>query len=277
MADLTADFLDDILAESMGGKRRYNIIQNDDGTISFEDATVYSQEGSNFGSAIVNAIIQAIINLENAQIETVDPMVTTESGFAADAKLTGDAIQQCFQYASDGKTAIAEAITGMGISGVSSDMTFSELAGKLADYKALKTQTSYTIFTYGSSVPYPDLTGAFDGTWSLGSATTQAGVRTATGVTEKAIDLTNVKTLIATCSFRTTGDRTVYATFGVQQTAGTFTKSSKKSATSTGDSNTTNTISIDVSSLSGSYYLGCSLQDHTYCMSRISKIVMVMK
>ena len=35
MAELRTDFKDDILAEAMGGRRRYQMIQNEDGTVSF--------------------------------------------------------------------------------------------------------------------------------------------------------------------------------------------------------------------------------------------------
>lgn len=115
MAALPVNFKDDILAESMGGKRRYNIIQNDDGTISLEDVTTYTQEGSNFGAAVVNAIAQAIIDLQNQQVETVDPMLATEEGFAADAKLTGDAMQLLNENFSTGTNAIGDAIVALGV------------------------------------------------------------------------------------------------------------------------------------------------------------------
>ena len=57
---LPTNFVDDILAPSMGGKRRFNLIQNDDGTYSFEDVTDYTQTGSDFGSGQINATNQAV-------------------------------------------------------------------------------------------------------------------------------------------------------------------------------------------------------------------------
>lgn len=57
---LPVNFKDDILASSMGGKRRYNLIQNDDGTYSLEDVTEYTQTGSDFGSGQINATNQAV-------------------------------------------------------------------------------------------------------------------------------------------------------------------------------------------------------------------------
>ena len=57
---LPTNFVDDILASSMGGKRRFNLIQNDDGTYSLEDVTEYTQTGSDFGAGQINATNQAV-------------------------------------------------------------------------------------------------------------------------------------------------------------------------------------------------------------------------
>ena len=57
---LPTNFKDDILSLSMGGKRRYNLIQNSDGTYSFEDVTEYTQTGSDFGAGQINATNQAV-------------------------------------------------------------------------------------------------------------------------------------------------------------------------------------------------------------------------
>lgn len=57
---LPTNFVDDILAPSMGGKRRFNLIQNDDGTYSLEDVTDYTQTGSEFGAGKINATNQAV-------------------------------------------------------------------------------------------------------------------------------------------------------------------------------------------------------------------------
>ena len=88
MADLPVNFKDDILAASMGGKRRYNMIQNEDGTVSFEDVTTYQQEGSNFGAAQINATNASVngkVALDNV-ISTLEELQTvTEPGFWIDA------------------------------------------------------------------------------------------------------------------------------------------------------------------------------------------------
>ena len=57
---LSTEYKDDVLSDEMGQKRRYRIIQNDDGTICLEDATEYTQEGDNYGAAQINAQNQAI-------------------------------------------------------------------------------------------------------------------------------------------------------------------------------------------------------------------------
>lgn len=63
---LPVNFKDDVLAASMGGKRRYRLIHNSDGTVSLEDTTTYTQVGSNFGAAQVNATNAAV----NASLAT---------------------------------------------------------------------------------------------------------------------------------------------------------------------------------------------------------------
>ena len=57
---LPVNFKDDILGASMNGKRRYQLISNSDGTYSLEDVTEYTQEGSNFGAAQINATNTAV-------------------------------------------------------------------------------------------------------------------------------------------------------------------------------------------------------------------------
>lgn len=53
----TKTYKDDILDTSANMRRKYNLIQNDDGTVSFEDVTVYLQVGDSFGAADINAIM----------------------------------------------------------------------------------------------------------------------------------------------------------------------------------------------------------------------------
>ncbi|MCM1225156.1 MAG: hypothetical protein NC548_62965, partial [Lachnospiraceae bacterium] len=57
---LPTNFQDDIMGASMGGKRRYNLINNTDGTVSLEDVTAYDQIGSNFGAGQINQTNAAV-------------------------------------------------------------------------------------------------------------------------------------------------------------------------------------------------------------------------
>lgn len=54
MALLKTNYKDDILLDT-SGKRKYTMITNDDGTVSFVDVTDYSQNGDAFGAADINA------------------------------------------------------------------------------------------------------------------------------------------------------------------------------------------------------------------------------
>lgn len=53
---LKTDYKDDIYS----GKRRYRIIQNDDGTVSFDDVTDYTQDGDIYSAGDVNETNKAV-------------------------------------------------------------------------------------------------------------------------------------------------------------------------------------------------------------------------
>lgn len=55
---LKTDYKDAIFKE----KRKYRMIDNGDGTVSFDDVTDYTQAGTQFGAADVNAITGLINN-----------------------------------------------------------------------------------------------------------------------------------------------------------------------------------------------------------------------
>lgn len=87
-ANLSVNFKDDILKKNMNGKRRFNMIQNSDGTVSFEDVTDYTQVGSTFGAAQINATNEAVNNAADAS-KIIDSLETikanTQSGYIAGA------------------------------------------------------------------------------------------------------------------------------------------------------------------------------------------------
>lgn len=60
---LSTGFKDDVI--SGDGLRKYNMIQNSDGTVSFEDVTNYSQIGSSYGAKEVNEERAAINDISN--------------------------------------------------------------------------------------------------------------------------------------------------------------------------------------------------------------------
>ena len=69
--DLRVDYQDDILDSSVNTKRKYNIIENADGTKSLEDVSVYTQKGDSFGAVDVNKTNQAVLDL-NSSLNTID-------------------------------------------------------------------------------------------------------------------------------------------------------------------------------------------------------------
>ena len=86
---LPVNFKDDILSPSMGGKRRYNLIQNDDGTYSLEDVTEYTQTGSDFGAGQINATNQAVnesCDKANVIDDLEDLVANQTDGMVAGAK-----------------------------------------------------------------------------------------------------------------------------------------------------------------------------------------------
>ena len=95
MADLPTNFLDDILSASMGGKRRFKItnLKGTSEEVTIEDISKYDQVGSTFGASDINKTNQAV-NEKFDSDDVVDPKLATEEGFAADAKLTGDALSE---------------------------------------------------------------------------------------------------------------------------------------------------------------------------------------
>ena len=61
MAQLRTDYKDEILDVSVNTQRKYRMINNDDGTVSFVDVTVYSQNGDVFGAAELNEIARQLL------------------------------------------------------------------------------------------------------------------------------------------------------------------------------------------------------------------------
>ena len=84
--NLPVNFKDDILAAS-NPKRKYQQTFNSDGSVSLEDVTVYTQQGSDFGASQVNQTNRAINNIYSERILTLEELeLVTEPGFFVDAQ-----------------------------------------------------------------------------------------------------------------------------------------------------------------------------------------------
>lgn len=92
---LPVNFKDDILSSSMGGKRKYRLIDNGDGTYSLEDVTEYTQTGSDFGAGQINATNQAVNeSCDKADVidDLEDVVANQASGMIAGAKAVSELI-----------------------------------------------------------------------------------------------------------------------------------------------------------------------------------------
>lgn len=67
MADLKTNYVDDVLDTTKNQLRKYNQIQNNDGTVSFVDVTEYTQVGTSFGAKDINDT-NAAINEVNGKL-----------------------------------------------------------------------------------------------------------------------------------------------------------------------------------------------------------------
>lgn len=63
---LKVNYLDDVLTADMGGKRRYRLEQNEDGTVSIKDMSTYAQIGDSFGAEEINQICTRINQIVDA-------------------------------------------------------------------------------------------------------------------------------------------------------------------------------------------------------------------
>lgn len=70
MADLKTNYVDDVLDTTKNQLRKYQQIQNDDGTVSFVDVTKYTQVGTSFGARDINDT-NAAINDVNGKLTNI--------------------------------------------------------------------------------------------------------------------------------------------------------------------------------------------------------------
>lgn len=80
MADLKTNYVDDVLDTTKNQLRKYQQIQNDDGTVSFVDVTEYTQVGTSFGAKDINDTNAAINDVNRKLTQTPILIATDTSG-----------------------------------------------------------------------------------------------------------------------------------------------------------------------------------------------------
>ena len=91
---LPTNFTDAVLNTAQNTRRKYRMTQNQDGTVSFEDVTVYSTQGSNFGASQINATNGKVNELESKLEMTVSGTLNSgaESITLSSNKITANSI-----------------------------------------------------------------------------------------------------------------------------------------------------------------------------------------
>lgn len=129
MADLKTNYKDDVLDTSKNTKRRYNTIQNSDGTISLEDVTEYLQNGDDFGAAGINAT-NAKVNEVNTNLTASDFLIDASGMSNAGRRGSESAYRSVHFYAP-----IKSYNASTGILTVNSGGFFYDSAESSCDYK----------------------------------------------------------------------------------------------------------------------------------------------
>lgn len=108
MADLKTTYKDDVLNTSANEKRKYNMITNEDGTVSLVDATDYSQVGDSFGAADINATNEKVNELNTnlgdnilTYNESEDAYYIQHGADSVPKKLGDSNVPWCFPYTGD--------------------------------------------------------------------------------------------------------------------------------------------------------------------------------
>lgn len=106
MADLKTDYKDDVLDTSANQLRKYQMITNDDGTVSFIDVTAYTQTGDNFGAKDINAVTSTIndVNSKLVNVPSIEKVEITNGRISSGVLIVTDLIPE-------GKNAFAFIIT----------------------------------------------------------------------------------------------------------------------------------------------------------------------
>ena len=265
MANLRTDYKDDVLDTSVNTQRKYRMITNEDGTVSFEDRTVYLQTGDAFGAGDINNTNE---HLGNVAFFYADGNFYAQYGDDESTKKSLGEIE---------KAKLMEALTYSGL-GLTLESTPEEIYAALAAY--------FPEFTYlcRAEDTCPELTGGYSGynyypsglatsglapTITLGD--TLDGVVTAsdgnakTGAifTEKAIDLTDYTQLIVDYSYEIENAvASNYVALHLPTSKGNAFNATTyfKHTGSVDPIGNSNEAIIDISSLNGSYFVCFALR-----------------
>lgn len=122
MADLRTDYKDDVLDTEINEERKYEMIENSDGTVSLKDVTEYLQLGDIFGAEILNQIVAKITTDVIDALEGV--LANTEDGVLVGANAVKE-LKNILQTAINTKLPLSGGqITG-NITGTSNNAIFS--------------------------------------------------------------------------------------------------------------------------------------------------------
>lgn len=94
MADLKTNYVDDVLETTKNQLRKYQQIQNDDGTVSFVDVTEYAQVGTSFGAKDINDTNAAINDVNRKLGDLLTATITSgdTSATITDSKIKSTSI-----------------------------------------------------------------------------------------------------------------------------------------------------------------------------------------
>ena len=172
MADLKTDYKDDVLDTEVNELRKYQMIQNEDGTVSFVDVTEYLQVGDSFGSDILNQIVAKITT--DVIDALADVLTNTEEGVlvganavkelkntlqnAIDAKVTNNFTADRVLYSnSSGKVAAAGEITSTELgylngvtSNIQTQLNNRPTIGSEPDFHGVHLSSSKTAYVYSA-------------------------------------------------------------------------------------------------------------------------------
>ena len=98
MADLKINYVDDVLDATKNQLRKYQQIQNDDGTVSFVDVTEYTQVGTSFGAKDINDTNAAINDVNGklaSKLAYVDFQLINGTGYTDIPMPTGFTYNNC--------------------------------------------------------------------------------------------------------------------------------------------------------------------------------------